>query len=71
MRRLSVLVGFVLAGGAWAATAAAAPNAEHVHLAPAATSVDHPPFCDMPDAPGVAAAQGGTAVTFTILPRGC
>ena len=57
MRRLSVLVGFVLAGGVWAATAA--------------TSVDHPPFCDMPDAPGVAAAQGGTAVTFTILPRGC
>ena len=71
MRRLGVLVGFVLAGGVWAATATAAPMADQVHLSPAATSVDHAPFCDMPDAPALAGGPGGTAVTFTILPRGC
>ena len=71
MRRLGVLVGFVLAGGVWAATATAAPTVDHVQLSPAATSVDHAPFCDMPDAPVLASGPGATAVTFTILPRGC
>ena len=57
MRRLGVLVGFVLAGGVWVATATAAPMVDRVHLSPAATSVDHVPFCDMPDAPTLASGD--------------
>ena len=71
MRRLGVLVGTILAGGVLAATATASPSVDHVHLRPVSTSADHAPFCDVPDAPAVAATAGGTAVTFTLLPPGC
>ena len=71
MRRLGVLVGMILAGGVWAASATASPAVDHVPMRPAATSVDHEPFCDIPEAPVHDAGAGGTAITFTILPRGC
>ena len=71
MRRLGVLVGIVLAGGVLAANATAAPAVDHVHLRPVSTSVDHAPFCDVPDAPQLTAGPGATAVTFTLLPPGC
>ena len=72
LRRVGVLAGLVLAGGLWAATTTAAPMSDHVHLAPAPTSVDHAPFCTVPDAPGrVTAGPGQTLVTFTVLPAGC
>lgn len=71
MRRLGVLVGIVLAGSVLAASAAAAPGSSTVHLRPAATSVDHAPSCDLPDAPVLDVGPGATGVTFTILPAGC
>lgn len=71
MRRIGVLAGIALAGGLWAATATAATS-DVTPLSPAPTSVDHTPFCDVPDAPAVTAAgAGATVVSFTILPRGC
>lgn len=73
MRRVGVLVCLVLAGGVVAAgaSASAAPPAT-VHLPPAATSVDHPPFCDLPTSTlSATPAAGGTLVTFTLVPPGC
>jgi hypothetical protein len=70
-RRLGVLVVALLSGGVWAATAAAAPAAALVHLAPASTSVDRV-SCGVPAAaPAVTATPGGTAVTFTLVAPGC
>lgn len=60
-----------LAGGVLVASATATPAMDHVHLQPASTSVDHAPFCDVPDAPALVSGRGGTAVSFTVLPRGC
>lgn len=71
MRRLGVMVGIVLAGGVLAANATASPMVDHVHLRPAATSVDHAPFCDVPDAPALVGGPGVTVITFTLLPPGC
>ncbi len=70
MRIVGPFVALVLAGGLWVATASATTN-DAEHLAPAATSTDHAPFCDVPDAPAVAATAGGTAVSFRLLPDGC
>ena len=71
MRRLGVLVSIALAGGVLAASATAAPAADHVHLRPVSTSADHAPFCDVPDAPAAVTGPGATVVTFTLLPPGC
>jgi hypothetical protein len=70
---VGVLVAFVLAGGgAWAAAATAAADPTVVQLAPAPTSVDHAPFCSVPDAARMSlTSPGGTAVTFTLVPPGC
>jgi hypothetical protein len=71
VRRIGVLVGIILTGALWAATAVAAP-ADVTHLSPASTSVDHAPFCDVSlVAPEVNPGPGGTAVTFTLVPPGC
>jgi hypothetical protein len=71
MRRLGVVVAFLVTGGVWAATAAAAPASETVHLSPAPTSTDRV-VCDVPAAaPAVTVAPGGTAVTFTLVAPGC
>ena len=70
MRRVGTAVGIMLCGAVWAVTANAAPAAV-AGMSPAPTSVDHPPFCDIPAAPDAVVATGATAVTFTILPPGC
>jgi hypothetical protein len=73
MRRVGVLVCLLLAGGVVAAGATAAPaNTVVVHLSPAATSIDHAPFCELPSSTLTAApTAGGTLVTFTLVPPGC
>lgn len=72
MRRVGVLVCFVLAGGVVAATATAAPAEDTVELRPASTSADHAPFCDVPGSTlSASPPAGGTLVTFTLVPPGC
>jgi hypothetical protein len=72
VRRVGVLVCFVLAGGLVAAGATAATTSDPAHLPPAPTSTDHVASCDVPGAPMLATAPaGGTLVTFTIVPPGC
>ena len=64
-------MGIVLAGGVLAATATATPSMDQVHLRPAATSVDHAPFCDVPEGPELTGGPGATVISFTLLPPGC
>jgi hypothetical protein len=72
VRRVGVLVCFVLAGGVLAAAATAAPATEPTHLRPASTSTDVAPACDLPGASSLAGVPaGGTLVTFTLVPPGC
>lgn len=73
MRRVGILVGLTLAGGLWTATATASPAEDVVPMRPAATSVDHASFCDVPapEAPAQDAGAGGIVVSFTVLAPGC
>jgi hypothetical protein len=74
VRRLGVLVFFVLAGGVVAAAATASPADDPTHLTPASssTSTDHAPACAVPGASPLAGVPvGGTLVTFTLVPPGC
>ena len=75
MRRIGLLVCVVLAGGIGAVAASAATGSapDAVHLDPAATSVDHDPFCTEPGTSSLTATPtaGGTLVTFTLVAPGC